>query len=442
MEAGDRGGDDRGGVEKSPQRGKMQLMVCDLTSDDFEETWQKLKELHDKDLHCLQTKLTNLMREQATKARTRYTAKIKKLTVQQQMFKGIIRDLQDQLNAKKCKCCTMNETRRNTLQQEFNNIQEKNTGLIAKLTAKRNKLKEENKRLREKLKVYQPHLHASFSDSDDDSDSDTQIAIPAIALCSGQTLTSGTQGHLPVKLVQQSNTEKMMSGGQKGVQHRSNSPVPFDSRDLFAVPETPFETTPSNARKPASGGSANQQSTRDSPSTFTLGPQREYGLQGVSHLPKLKLTRSERKQISTQGEIQTDFSWSLSSISSGSPELLAEENPTPLVSETSEEDMPHSDRRTCHPPQKKAEPSFTAFPFDSTLKCSGKRSTIGDSQHNIGLLVKDGSYQAPSSEQSALREKTDESAGAQCGADKPQGDTHSFNVRYSLKRKAKIQSRR
>lgn len=441
MEARDRGGDDSRDVKKPPQRGEMQVTVCDVTSNNFEETWRKLKEVHDKNLHRLHTKLTSLMKEQATKARARYKAKIKRLTIQQQVFKEIIRDLRDRLNAKKCNFCTMNETQRNTLQQEFHNIQEKNTGLIAKLTAKRDKLKEENERLHEKLKLYQPHLHASFSDSDDDSDSDTQIAVPVRALSSGQTLTSGTQGHLPVKLVQQPNTEKVVSGGKMEVQHSSNSPIPFDSWDLFGVPETPFETTSSNTRKPASGGSANQQSTRDSPSTFTLRPQREYGLQGVSHLPKVKLSQSERKQISTQGEIQTDFSWSLSSISSGSLELLSEENPTILVSETSEEDTRGSDRRT-RPPSQEAKPSLTAFPFDSTLKSSGKRSTIGDSQHNIGLSVRDGSYQKPSSEQSALREKTDESAGAQCDADKPQGDTQTFNVRYSLKRKAKSQSQR
>lgn len=439
MEARDRAGDDSRDVKKPPQRGEMQETVCALTSNNFEETWRKLKEVHDKSLHCLQTKLTNLMKEQATKARVRYKAKIKRLTVQQQVSNGIIRDLQDRLNAKKCKFCTMNETQRNTLQQEFNDIQEKHTRLMAKLTAKRDKFKEENKRLHEKLKVYQPHLHASFSD---DSDSDTQIAVPVRALSSGQTLTSGTHGHLPVKLVQQSNTEKMVSGGKMEVQHSSNSPVPFDSWDLFGVPETPFETTSPNTRKPASGGSANQQSTRDSPSTLTLGPQREYGLQGVSHLPKVKLSQSERKQISTQGEIQTDFSCSLSSISSGSLELLSEENPTILVSETSEEDTRGSDRRTRPPPQEEAKPSLTAFPFDSTWKSSGKISTTGDSQHNIGLPVRDGSYQKPSRKQSALREKTDESAGAQCGADKPQGDTQTFNVTYSLKRKAKSQSRR
>lgn len=47
-----------------------------------------------------------------------------------------------------------------------NNNNNKNLVQIAELTVENNKIKEENKKLSEKLKAYRPRVHLSFSDSD------------------------------------------------------------------------------------------------------------------------------------------------------------------------------------------------------------------------------------------------------------------------------------
>lgn len=436
------GGGDKGNGRRSSARDKMQVSVCDLSSDNFKKTWLTLKELHDKELLRLQGKLTSLRKERlADGRRTGSTAKIKELTEQQKVLNTTITDLRDQLKAKTCDRCSMNETYRNTLQQEFYDIQQQNMKFIAELTAERNKLREENKQLSARLKVNQKqYLRPSFSDSDDDFIPCTQKSIPVFSV---REPAPGTQVHLPVKLIKRSNTEQMKSGGKKEQQQSSKFPNLFYSQDLFEMPDTPLEKISSNNSKPTTGSSANQKSSADFPLTPTLSPQKGYGLQGDSNLSDDRLGRPQRKPISTQKTssqkcgTQIDFSWSLSSISTG------ENPPSQAISATSEENMPDY-RRISFPPftQRKENLPLNIFPFDYTVRSGGKRRSIGIGRHSIGFSVRDSCSQTPSNEQSTLKMTTNECTGAGHGADKAQGETQTFVLGSAIKRKARIPSER
>ena len=437
MQAGNVGGGDREGGRKSSTKDKIQVSVCDLSSDDFKKTWLTLKELHDKELQRIQAKLTTLRKERLADGRwSGSTAKIKELTEQQKVLNNTIHDLRQQLNAKVCDRCSMNETYRNTLQQEFYDIQQQNLKFIAELTAERNKLREENKQLSARLKVNQQQFRRSFSDSDDDFIPCTQRSVFSV-----REPPPGSQVPLPIQLLKQANTEQVKSAGKKEQPQSPKFPIPFYSQDLFEVPETPLEKTSSTR------SNVNQKSPTAFPLTSTLGPQTGCGFQGDSTLPEDRLGRPQRKSIlaqktSTQKasaqkasaqkcETQMDFSWSLSSIST------AETPPTQIVSETSEENMPDYKKSSLPSlTQRKDKLPSNVFPFEGTLRSTGKRrSTIG-----IGFSVRDGCSQMPSNEQSTLRKNTNEAAGAGYGADKPQGETQSFILGSAIKRKAKMQS--
>lgn len=178
MQAGNMGGGEREGGKKPSGREKLQLSVCDVSTDDFKKTWLTLKELHDKELHRLQAKLTSLRKERLVDGRRMGSiAKVKELTEQQKVLTDTINELRDKLRSKICDQCSVNETYKNTLQKEFYDIQQRNLTFIAEITAERNKLREENKMLSEKLKLKQQQFHL-FSDSDDDLIPCTQKTMP------------------------------------------------------------------------------------------------------------------------------------------------------------------------------------------------------------------------------------------------------------------------
>lgn len=436
MHAGSVGGD-KGGDKKPPRRDKLQLSACDTPTNDFQNAWLTLKELHDKELHHLQAKLTSLRKQRLADGRwTGSTAKIKELTEQLKVLSATITELQDKLRSKTCEQCTVNETYRSTLQQEFYDIQQQNLKLIAELTAERNKLKEENKMLSAKLKLNQQQFH-HFSDSDDVFIPCSQRTMPVFSIMEPE---QGYPAYLPVKLTKQSNTEQMKSGGEKEQQESPKFPIPFHSQDLFDVPQTSFEKISPNSSKPTPGGISDTKASASFPLISAQSPQREHEFQVVSNLSEDKPGQPKRKQTITQktssqkSGSQKDFSWSLSSISTG-------KNPTiQVVSETSEENMPDYTSSFPFHTERKETLSSNVFPFDYTL--SGKRrSSIGIPRYNTGL--RDGNIQIPSNEQSTLRKTTNESTGAAgYGTDKPQGDPQSPVFGCRIKRKARMQSER
>ena len=79
MKAGSMSRGDRGSGQSSSKRDKMQISLCDISSDDFKTTWLTLKELHDRELHCLQAKITSLMKEQLSDGR--WTGSIDRIRV-------------------------------------------------------------------------------------------------------------------------------------------------------------------------------------------------------------------------------------------------------------------------------------------------------------------------------------------------------------------------
>ncbi|XP_022271279.1 DNA endonuclease RBBP8-like [Canis lupus familiaris] len=439
MQKGNMGGGDRGSGKKPSVKDKLRFSVCDVSSDEFKKTWLALKELHDRELHRLQAKLATLRKERLADGRwTGSIAKIKELTEQQKVLNSTIRDLRNQLNAKVCDRCSMNETYRNTLQQEFYDIQQQNLQFIAELTAERNKLREENKKLSEKLRLNQQQFQPSFSFSDSDDDDFIPCTQRSVQVFSVKEPAPSAQMHLPIQM-RQSNTEQIRSGRKKERRQSPKFAIPFYSQDLFEEPQISPEIS-SNSSKPAAVSSTNQKSTAAFPLTSTLDPQSGDGFQDVSDLHEDKLGQPKRKHIITQKtstqkcETHIDFSWSLSSISA--------ENPTTqVISETSEENMPDYNKSSLSPfTSRKEKPPLTVFPFDYTLKSNGKRRLkAGTAYCNNVFSVRDCSNQTLSTEQS-VKKNSNESTSTEYGAYKPPSDTQSLIFESVIKRKAKIQS--
>ena len=439
MQAGNMGGGDKEGGKK-PSGRELQFSVCDVSSDDFKKTWLMLKELHEKELHHLQTKLANLKKEQLADGRwTGSIAKIKELTEQQKALNSTIHDLRKKLNAKICDRCSLNEAYRNTLQQEFYNIQQQNLRFINELTEERNRLREENEKLSAQLKLNLQQLPASFYEADDEEEfvPGTQRSVLAFSV---REPAPGSQVHLPIRMMKQSDTEQMKTV-QKGRPQRPMFSIPLYSQDLFEDPETSSEKLYSNS-KSGTKSSANQKSPAGCPATSTLGPQSGYGSQDVSNLHKAQLGQLKRKPIFTQKtstpkcETQIDFSRRLSSNSTT-------QNPiTQVVPETPEEDMPRNNTRSFIAfTQSKEKSPLTAFPFDYTVTSNGKRRIKGGiPQYNTGSSVRDSSKHTPSIQQSTGKKNPNESTAVENDANKPLGDAQSSILGSAMKRKARIQT--
>ena len=323
------GQEDRERGQSSSEEDTMQrVSLCDVSSEDFKKTWLTLKELHDRELRRLQGKITSLRKERLSDGRrTGSIPRIKDLMEQKRVLNDTIHDLRGQLNAKVCDRCTVNETYRNTLQQEFYDIQQQNLKFIGELTAERNKLREENKQLLARLKRKQPQSRRS-SDSDDDSVPGSQKSESVISIADP---LPGPERHVALKMKTQTKTKQMKARGKKKQPHSSELQVPLYSQDVFEVPESPHEIS-SNSTKTITISSGSQKSSSTVPSASTLGPQTVFGFQDDSSLPDARLGHPQRRYIFTQ-RTEIDFPWSLSSIS---PE---EELPAEILSETSEESM-------------------------------------------------------------------------------------------------------
>ena len=127
MKAGDVGEEDRESGQNSSEGDKIQISLCDVSSEDLKKTWQTLTELHDREPRRLQGKVTSLRKERLSDGRWPGSiSRIKDLTEQRRALNDTIHDLRGQLNAKVCDRSTVNETYRNRLQQEFYDIQQQN----------------------------------------------------------------------------------------------------------------------------------------------------------------------------------------------------------------------------------------------------------------------------------------------------------------------------
>ena len=413
--------DRKSGQSSSEEYTIQKVSLCDVSSEDFKKTWLTLKELHDRELRRLQGKVNSLRKERLSDGRrTGSISRIKELTEQKRALNDTIHDLRGQLNAKVCDHCTVNETYRNTLQQEFYDIQQQNLKFICELTAERNKLREENKQLLARLKRKQPQSRRSSSDSDDDfipgsqkSDSFISIGDPP----------PGPERYAALKMITQTKTKQMKARGKKKQPHSSELQVPLYRQDVFEVPESPQEIS-SNSTKTITISSGSQKSSSTVPSASTLGPQTVYGFQDDSSLPDARLGRPQSKSIFTQ-RTEIDFPWSLSIIS---PE---EDLPTEILSATSEESMIDYSKSIFSPITRRDEnTTLHLFPLDYT-----SRPSFGV----FRVSMRESSSQTPCREQSTARKDTNGATGAAHDADKPQDETQACTSGSSIKRKVKIQ---
>lgn len=428
MQGGKFGGDERKDDKALSDSDKLELSVCDVSNDEFKKTWLTLKEVHDKELHRLQTKLTNLRKERLGDGRwTGSIARIKELTEQQKILTGTIQNLREQLRSKTCDRCTVNETYKNTLQQEFYDIQQRNLKFIAEITAERNKLREENKILSEKLRMTQQKL--SCSESSDDF-------IPFTPK-PGNVFTvrdpTDDQLLLPMRLKEQPNIAQIKSRGKKEHQPSQELAVVNQSPDLFEMAEASYDKVPSNTSKSTTECTSTQKTPTLFPLLYTQSTQRDNEFQVVSNLPEDKPGQAKKLEPFTQKahthrtSNQMDFPWV-----EHSPVIEA-------VSETSEENMPDN-RLTLKSYSEKKQLSVNIFPLDYA---SRKRSSIGIPRYNIGFPERGSGYQIPFIQQSTSKKNANESTVATgYGADRLQGDDQSSTLGSKIKRKAKVQTER
>ncbi|KAG5194106.1 hypothetical protein MJG53_020118 [Ovis ammon polii x Ovis aries] len=424
MKAGDVGEEDRESGQNSSEGDKIQIRLCDVFSEDFKKTWQTLKELHDREPRGLQGKGTSLRKERLSDGRwTGSISRIKEFTEQRRALNDPIHDLQGQLNAEVCDRSTVNETDRNTLQQESYDIQQENLIFTGELTAERSKLTEENKQLSARLKRKQPQFHRSFSDSDDDFVPGSQKSESVLLL---RDPPPGPERYVAVKLITETNTKQMKSRGKKKQPHSSELQVPFSSQDVFEVPESPREKISSNSSKTITISSGSQKSSSTVPSASTFGLQTVDGFQDDSSLPDARLGHPQSKSIFTQRTspqrlstpkhgTEIDFPWSLSSISPGK-DLPIE------ISETSEESMIDYTKSIFSPFTRRDEnTTLHLFPLDSTSSANVKRPSMGV----FRVSVRESSSRTPCSEQSTASKNMNGVTTAAHDADKPQGETQA-----------------
>ena len=351
-------------------------------------------------------------------------SRTKELTEQWRALNDTIHDLRGQLNAKVCDRSTVNKTYRNMLQQKFYDIQQQNLKFIGELTAERNKLREENKQLLARLKRKQPQSRRSSSDSDDDSVPGSQKSESVISIADP---LPGPERHVALKMKTQTKTKQMKARGKKKQPHSSELQVPLYSQDVFEVPESPQEKISSNSTKTITISSGSQKSSSTVPSASTLGPQTVFGFQDDSSLPDARLGRPQSKSIFTQRTspqristpnpgTETDFPWSLSSIS---PE---KDLRTEILSETSEESMIDYSKSIFSPfTQRDENTTLHLFPLDYTSSSTVQRPSSGV----FHVSMRESSSQTPCREQSTARKDTNGATGAARDADKPQDETRA-----------------
>ncbi|XP_062445285.1 RBBP8 N-terminal-like protein [Rhea pennata] len=128
-----------------------------MSTDSFAEFLNKLKEIHEKEVQGLQTKLTELTTEKCRDAQRieELFAKNHQLREQQKVLKENIRVLENRLRAGLCDRCMVTQELAKKKQNEYETSHFQSLQHIFILTNEMNRLKEENRTLKEDLKRLQ-----------------------------------------------------------------------------------------------------------------------------------------------------------------------------------------------------------------------------------------------------------------------------------------------
>ncbi|NXC48521.1 RB8NL protein, partial [Penelope pileata] len=128
-----------------------------MTTDSFAEFLNKLKEIHEKEVQGLQTKLTELTTEKCRDAQRieELFAKNHQLREQQKVLKENVKVLENRLRAGLCDRCMVTQELAKKKQNEYENSHFQSLQHIFILTNEMGRLKEENKALKEELKRFQ-----------------------------------------------------------------------------------------------------------------------------------------------------------------------------------------------------------------------------------------------------------------------------------------------
>ncbi|XP_062976847.1 RBBP8 N-terminal-like protein [Elgaria multicarinata webbii] len=125
-----------------------------MAAETFAEFLNKLKEVHEKEVQGLQTKLNELTNERCRDAQRieELFAKNHQLREQQKVLKENVKVLENRLRAGLCDRCQVTQELAKKKQQEFGKAHFQSLQHIFILTNEMNKLREENKSLKEDLK--------------------------------------------------------------------------------------------------------------------------------------------------------------------------------------------------------------------------------------------------------------------------------------------------
>ncbi|KAL8179620.1 UNVERIFIED_CONTAM: RBBP8 N-terminal-like protein [Gekko kuhli] len=127
-----------------------------MGTENFAEFLNKLKEMHEKEVQGLQTKLNELTNEKCrdTQRIEELFTKNHQLREQQKILKDNVKVLENRLRAGLCDRCQVTQELAKKKQHEFGKAHFQSLQHIFILTNELNKMREENKRLKEELKRF------------------------------------------------------------------------------------------------------------------------------------------------------------------------------------------------------------------------------------------------------------------------------------------------
>lgn len=289
-----------------------------------------------------------------------------------------VTETQNAPDSELCEQCLINETYSNMLQQAFSNMHQKSLLQIAELTVENNKLKEENRKLSDKLKAKRPRIPLCFLDSDDED------FMPGIQFERSQVYTVKEPSHpvqLPARQVMGLRREQTRSLHILDIESSpDDNPPPLSSQgETIQVPETPFVDSASVEENLAKEANVLPSCTVYSLPTTLETSKKDSVISSSSH-------SNRKEKSSTQKQEKDTLIWSDSSIYSGEP-----------IPETSEENMPRNSSKVLPPLTKKNELNSTQFPVDYSSKyIPQKKSALRGFSYRNDNSVKSSSAPLPS----------------------------------------------